>query len=667
MENLSLAEAPPAAAPRPGSSLRGCWFWAGWEPDRYYRRIGARKTPYFGNGDWVAGWRENLESETNLDALVQAGATVLVTRFYKGFGPEIEREDWPSLREFVRRAHERNLAVWGYVQGQSLFGEFLFNERPEAADWIARTDRGEPQHWAGAYNRYAPCLTSPAYREMIEDVVEEGLCGVELDGIHMDNNYYRHCYCPRCKELFRQWLTARGDLELRTGIRNADFVEPPPLSGESVLVPDPLAILWMEFGVQKRLEFMQAIRRKIRTVKPDADFAGNPAFLRTYASRLTHALDPALEGTACDSLCIENGNQPRMDGEKLFTQADKHLFAEAAGLRTWVTSWRPGDFGSSPPSTAAEIWAGLAEEFSFAHGYLGNNWALRPAANGNRLLREHLDKNWRTFCEASRFFLDLETLLSRTPRRQWGEIGLYVDPRALSICPQPDAMLLQVFLLGLLRANVPLKILLRGQSFPAEMHTILLFQQRALEGAELDRLTEFAATEGRELWNIGANGVYDEWCVPRSQNHQAVWMARPHVRSFPLSAGQWLRQEGSSAQYFKGQCPQLQETGRRELHAIVDTLKPRQRIGVEAPDGVLSNVETLETGGWLVHLRNLRDEPICRPVHIFLQHDVPGHPVVTEYSVRAAAGRPLSCVKENGKLVITVPPFAQYGAVGILP
>lgn len=665
MQTVSLADAPSAVSPPLRPTLRGCWFWAGWEPDRYYRRIGARKTPYFGNGDWVAGWRENLESAANLETLARAGVSVLVTRFYKGFGPEIEREDWPSLREFVRRAHDHNLAVWGYVQGQSLFGEFLFNERPEASDWIARTVQGEPQHWAGAYNRYAPCLTSPAYRDMIEEVVVEGLRSVELDGIHMDNNYYRHCYCPRCKDLFRQWLTARGDLELRTGIRSADFVEPPPLSGESVLVPDPLALLWMEFGVQKRLEFMQAIQGRIREVKPDAAFAGNPAFLRTYASRLTHGLDPVREGTACDSLCIENGNQPRMDGEKLFTQADKHLFAEAAGLRTWVTSWRPGDFGSSPPSTEAEIWAGLAEEFSFAHVYLGNNWALRPAANGNKLLREHLDGNWRIFCQAARFFQDLETRLGPVPRHQWGEIGLYVDARALSICPQPDAVLLQVFLLGLVRANLPVKILLQGQSFPEEMHTVLLFQQQALEDGELDRLTGFAAAAHRELWVIGSNGNYDEWCVPRGQTRQTEWLARPQVRRFPISAGQWLRQEGNSAQYFKGQSPMLQETGREELRGILAELGARQQFRIEAPDGVLSNVETHGPHGWVVHLRNLRAEPVTRPVHIFLRHESGDRPTLTGYSVQAAAGHPLSCVREKGRLVIPVPPFEQYAAVTI--
>lgn len=152
---------------------------------------------------------------------------------------------------------------------------------------------------------------------------------------------------------------------MRTGIPSADFVESPPLQADASLISDPLALLWMEFGVQIRLDFLRAMHQKTRQCEPGATFSGNPAFLRTYSSRFTHALDPSCEGDVCDGICVENGNQPRMEKGRLFTQADKHLFAESAGLRTWVTSWRPGTFGASPPSTGSEVWAGLAEEFSF--------------------------------------------------------------------------------------------------------------------------------------------------------------------------------------------------------------------------------------------------------------------------------------------------------------
>jgi len=661
----NLAEPDPQAAPLlhpPQRISRGCWFWAGWEPDRYYRRIGARATPYFGNGDWVQPWREHLESKACLESLAQVGATVLVTRFYKGFGPEIEREDWPSLGRFVQRAHEVGIQVWGYLQGQSLFGEFLFNERPEASAWVAQTSSGTPQLWAGAYNRYAPCLSNLAYREMMEDLVKEGLESLDLDGIHMDNNYYRHCYCPRCKDLFREWLTERGDLEERTGIPSADFIEPPPLSAEASLIPDPLAILWIEFSVQVRSEFMQAIREKMRASKAEATLAGNPAFLRAYPSRLTHAVDPVREGALCDSVCVENGNQPRFENGKLFTQADKHLFAEAAGLKTWATSWRPGPYGSSPPASPAGLWSGLAEEFSFANAFLGNNWALRPAGDGNKLLLEPLADEWKTFVEATRFFQSLDERLVDRPRHQWGEVAIYVDSRALAICPNSDARALQVFLLSAISHKLPFKIVLHGQPVPKETHTVLVVQQRALEEAEILRLANETQQNGAALWMIGDCGIYDEWCVPRSQTLLNAWKQLPHLHWLTITPGKWLEKENDSGQYLKGQSPELSEIAKIELDEIFSRLSSRQVFQVESPEGVLSNIERLGDDGWLVHLRNLSDTTTT-DVRIRFRPVGGSQVKLSGYSPQWPETLDVPHTREGDRLMISVPAFASYAGV----
>lgn len=656
------------SSPASKSAARQLWFWAGWEPDRFYLRSGARKTPYFGNGDWVTPWRRTLESKSCLESLAEVGATVLITRFYKGFGPELERKDWHSLRAYVQRAHEAGLAVWGYVQGCSLFGEFLFNEREDAAGWIARNPKGEPMLWTGTYNRYAPCLTSPGYRAMVEEVVEEGLQAVNLDGIHMDNNYYRHCYCHRCKKLFRDWLTARGDLEELTGIPASGFIEPPPLSAESLLVTDPLALLWIEFGVQKRLEFMGAIQKKIQQTKPGASFSGNPGFLKSYPSRLTHGLDPVTEAEVCGTICVENGNQPRIEDGKLLTQADKHLFAEAGGLKPFITSWRPGEFGSSPPDTAVDIWAGLAEEFSFANAFLGNNWALRPAGDGGMLLLERLAEKWDVFTEAAGFFLSLDRRLTATPRRQWGEIALYVDHRAFSISPNSDTRIFKAFLLAAISCNVPLKIILRGQPIPEKTHTILIVQHRALEEAEFQRLRSSMEKKGGELWTIGDCGIFDEWAVARSVSLLKVWSILPHVRAIPISVEQWLEKQSDSVEYFKGEHQSLKETAHNELNQIFAALSVRQIVRIQSPDGLLTNVEESGKDGWFVHLRDLRPQSGGPATEIQLQWNTPRPPELRGYSPRwEEDGRVLSCRIEGGTLTLSIPSFDYYAGIHIRP
>ncbi len=605
-----LTQPEPVSTAQKSASCRPCWFWAGWEPDRYYQRIGGRTTPFFGNGDWIADWRAHLESPQTLRGVKEAGGSVLITRFYKGFGPAVERRDWDSLKHFVDLAHEEGLQVRGYLQGRSLFGEFLFHEYPEARDWIARGYDGKRQHWGGAYNRFAPCLTSRGYLQMMEAVLEEGLLEVGLDGIHMDNNYYGHCYCERCKGGFRDWLTARGDLEALTGIVDAGFIEPPPLVMEADLQPDPLAALWIEFGVEARLGFMQALRKKQREVKPEASMSGNPAFLRSYASRLTHGLDPAQEHLAFDSVCIENGNRPRFSNGVLFTQADKHLMGEAGGLKTWVTSWAPSASGTGygVPEEAQGIWAGLAEEFSFRNASLGNTWALRPAGEGSLLMNEAKAAGWAVFKEAMQFFQRLEAMLGDEPRSQNAELVLYIDTATLALSSTGDSHLVQAVIERLLMKRLTFKIVFAQQALPPEVRTVVVPGQRCLKSGEMERLARWAGGKGRELWLLGPCGGYDDRVVPRSASRrEALWQGA-NVRQFALPLQGWLRREGSGQQYFRGVSPTFNEEGAAALEPVLAELAARQSIEIDAPAGLLANVERQGSARYLLHLRDLRDD-----------------------------------------------------------
>lgn len=582
-------------------SRKGCWFWAGWEPDRYYQRIGARATPFFGNGDWIKDWRARLESKDCLEAVRDAGGSILITRFSKGFGRTVDGRDWDSLKCFVERAHSLGLKVWGYLQGQSLFGEFIFPENPEAVEWVSRTFDGKPQTWGVAYNRFAPCLSSGGYLEMVKQIVAEGVSRIRLDGIHIDNIYYKHCYCPRCKSLFREWLAARGDLECITGIECADFVEPPPLADDADMLPDPLAILWIEFGVQQRMHFLKVIRKTLKTIDPQAHLTGNPSFLRSYASRLSQGYDVALEAEVFDSICIENGNRSRFVDGTLSTQADKHLMAEAAGLRTWVTSWSAKkEGGYEPPPDVRSLWVGLAEEFSFHHAYLGNNWALRPLGDAEGLWMD--SPLWGEFQKAMRYFCDLDEILAGETFRQWGELALYVDTRTLSFCPASDSRILQAFMEQMLLRRIPFKIIFQGQNPPPETCEVLIAGQRSLSSSELNRFTESG------LCLLGDCALFDEWMIWRGTGNRRRLLKRKNINIHPFPLAQWLGQNEPSAKHFQGHSLSFSAEGRKQLAGFFDELTARQSIRITAPEGVLANVEISTEGRLLIHLRDLRQD-----------------------------------------------------------
>lgn len=584
---------------------RRTWAWAGWEPDRYYTRAGASYTPYFGNGDWIASWRNRLETEETLKRLADDGVTLLITQFYKGMGVDIERPIWPSLGAFVERAARYDLDILGYVQGHSLFGEFLFLERPDARDWVAQDRHGVPHTWGAAYNRFAPCLSSSGYRQYMKDIMSEGLEVIGFAGIHIDNSYSKHCYCPRCRILFRDWLDRREDFVERTGIPVADAVEPPPLSSDRQSVHDPLVRLWIEFGVTQRLEFLSALRQHLEQIAPDTILSSNPAFLKSYAYRLTHGVDPSLESRVGDLILIENGNLPRFENGRLFTQADKLLFAEAGGSRSLISSWRPGALGHSPPDGSRGVWALLAEEYSFCNCLPGNNWMLRPAGDGAKMLSDVLTEEVGAFRDAMRFFAKVEDILNSGDRSQFADVCLYVDPDSLALNPSGQALALQTFLGYALQHRVPLRIAYAGRDVSPDTRVMVLCQQSWLSDAELMRLKRIADESKVKIWLLGPAALHNEWGVSRSASARKAFENHRGIESFNVDPSGWADLQGSPAQYFQGASVRWRVSAEPELVSIVKRLALEQSIEVRGEVGLLINVEIDHSGRLLVHLRDL--------------------------------------------------------------
>lgn len=587
---------------------RGCWIWAGWEPDRYYTRLGGNTTFYFGNGDWVPTWRNRIESDETLRRLADLGASVLITQFFKGMGPEVERATWPRLRDLVERANRYGLEVLGYVQGHSIFGEFVFPSRPEARQWVAQNYQGGAHTWGAAYHRFAPCFGHPGYQDYLKEILEAGLMEVGLGGFQLDNSYAKQCYCPGCRTRFRDWLDARGDLELRTGIFTAAAIEPPPLAPGMATTRDPLVRLWIEFGVSQRVGFLADLKAHVESISPSAIMSANPAYMKSYASRLTHVFDPSREAVTGDYLAIENGNQPRFEHGELFTQADKLLLAEAAGCPTMITSWRPGAQASSPPGGDRGVWSLMAEEYSFSRCLPGNNWMLRSAGDADTLLEDTMPVEMEAFRTALRFFEKLECAGDLGGRRQWGEICLYFDPVSLSLSPRQQAMAMQALVGYLIHERIAIRIVYPGQEFPPEARIVLLCEQAELSDAEMQRLQQLTLERGARIWLLGAAAQRDEWGVARGSSRTQAFLGHPGMEIIPARPLEWADVQGDAERYFQGAPLRWKKNAEPDLAILARRLRGEQLITVEADPGLLMNVEALPDGHLLVHLRDLATE-----------------------------------------------------------
>jgi len=587
---------------------RGCWVWAGWEPDRYYTRLGGNTTHYFGNGDWVPAWRNRIESDETLRRLADLGASVLITQFFKGMGPEVERATWPRLRDLAERASRYGLEVLGYVQGHSLFGEFVFPSRPEARQWVAQNYQGGAHTWGAAYHRFTPCFGHPDYQNYLKEILETGLVEIGLSGFQLDNSYAKQCYCPGCRTRFREWLDARGDLELRTGILTATAVEPPPLTSGMQTSRDPLVRLWIEFGVSQRVDFLADLKTHVERISPSAIMSANPAYMKSYASRLTHVFDPSREAVTGDYLAIENGNQPRFENGELFTQADKLLLAEAANCPTMITSWRPGAQPSSPPYGERGVWALMAEEYSFSRCLPGNNWMLRSAGDADTLLEDTMPVEMEAFRTALRFFEKLERTIDLGGRRQWGEICLYFDPVSLSLSPRQQAMAMQALTGYLLHERISIQVIYPAQEFPPETRIVLLCEQAELSDTEMQRLQQLTLKRDAQIWLLGPAAQRDEWSITRGTSRIQAFLEHPGVEIIPVQPLEWADTQGDAERYFQGVPLRWKKAAEPELMSLAQRLRGKQSITVEADPGLLVNVEAHPAGHLLVHLRDLATE-----------------------------------------------------------
>lgn len=580
-----------------------CWTYGGWDTDRHYRRIGSKGTIHFGNGEWITDWRRRMVSRDTLRMAVESGITIMVTHFYKGYGVRLDSTEWPRLKEYVRNCHEEGLKVWGYVQGQSMYQETFFAETPEAVDWVAKRYNGTNDYWAGAYWRLAPCMTAVGYRDYIMRVIETGLTEIGLDGIHLDNSYYKHCYCPRCRALFRDFLNNIPNLEELTGLPNADYVEPPPLPSVAQRIVDPLMLLWMEFGTQQRLAHLDALNRRIKEIRPDAIFHTNPAYPKRPAAKLFLALDPVREASVCDFVCAENGYLPRVENGKVFSQAEAYLLADAAGYRVLHTSWRESSLGSSPPETIAGLWTGLAEEFSYHAAILGNNWLLRATGDGDQMWADKSD--WReTHGQATHFFRGLHRDLRLGNRNQWAEVGILVDPDTLTQAATTDIPAFRALFAHLLARRVPVLLILDEQPIPESIKALLVCQQSCLSETQLDRIRTFAERPGRTAWIAGETGKFNEWFVARNESRWRAWRQSPGFVADEGKPLRWAHWNETVGQYFGPDTFNITPDAMTQIDGFLDTLRDRMAFHIEAPEHIYVNTETTGDGRLLVHLRD---------------------------------------------------------------
>lgn len=385
----------------------------------------------------------------------------------------------PGATQMLRDAGVHRMQ---YICSRTIYHEQLFPQHPELRDAAILTPEGEYKVIYNNPARYAGCFNRPAWLEYIKgrmDAVQAG----GADCIFFDNPMTWACYCPTCREKFREYAREHTGTAYELGAEGTP------------------AELERWFTVDSAREFFEQLHFHAHD-RPE------PLFI--VANNLTYWL---IDQGVVDGVFTEAFAHPPFGKD---IAACKIGLASSHGRPTGFLSYIPG-----PPRQArgveryhapgaSNMWVALpiAEEYALgcATGIaLGGNYMPNMSLNGDRnvlaMTRPELDQPILDACaQYATFAGRYEPLL--TGQRAGSRVGVLFDttygPRTGQI-------------LGLDRGNINnLLWLLQGAGIPADVvvnsdlsggglegyRALLIDDQAMLSPAEMAGLRAFVEGGG---------------------------------------------------------------------------------------------------------------------------------------------------------------------------
>lgn len=492
-----LISVPPCFAqqPRPADQKPAWWlqngisFVGNWEPLEFRIRNG--NTPH----DPLARW-EWEHQESTVKALKAAGVNTVITHFYKGLGPEHEKESKAYTRKLVQALKKQGMFAGAYI-GSTLFSETLYQEIPGARDWIQRDHAGQPIIYADQYYRERADFSHPGYRELIKGQVTEALRDYGMDLIHFDNFYTMFPldagYTERIQAQFREYLEKKytpAERRLRLGFVEVGQISPPRVENRPMApVTDPLVQEWITFRVEALSGFIRELSEHIRTLNPEAVVEFNPHGVWGQNCAYSNGMDHARLLPLCDIFWSEDPDHAHYYPE------ENRLVSK---IRSFKTARRFGAALFSYNGSPLE----LAESMAFNRMCPGDvGWPiLDPDGTGRG---KDLDRAFLAFFNDNpQLFRDLTPIADIGVMRDFASMT-FTGWKAFLATIQAEQTLIQ--------SRAPFTLLF-DQDYErlANWRAVVLAEQQNLSDERIAQLKAYVE-KGGALIVVGASGQFDQW------------------------------------------------------------------------------------------------------------------------------------------------------------
>ncbi len=258
-------------------------------------------------------WREELRHRRpgDIAALVRAaaanGAQAIRLSCYFGGDAYYRSRVTPAapglgdldyLREALDEARPRGLKVVAYMNPNVLYaGHPLLDECAvrEAGGGISR----RPTYGQSIKGAHYACINRPRYRQFLRDVLAEIFSRYGPDGLYVDGLTPHVCFCPSCRDKYRQMFGADMPVEKldripgRPGVWSEFGGDPEPVGD---VENDPDAARLTQLLYQSLTEVIHEFRKTVKANKPDAvtlfHSHPKPAFEDAYDGTLTEVYRP---------------------------------------------------------------------------------------------------------------------------------------------------------------------------------------------------------------------------------------------------------------------------------------------------------------------------------------------------------------------------------------
>jgi len=445
------------------------------------------------------------------DHLREAGVSLLITHFFKGFGLQAEAEEMAQAEALVTLCHERGIRVAGYI-GDCFVPESMLREEPGALEWAQYDLHGKPvtyddrQTW-----RYKWCRNNPAYLAYMKKVLGRA-AAAGLDMLHFDNFFDRPlphaCHCKFCREKFRLFLEENGNSSPEgcspargpAGVRGAPLLPGALASHDAMGAPllpgaaprtdtmDPLLRQWILFRCHSLAESLRALAGHCRSLNPGIVLETNLACMGGDNAALLRGVDYRGLLSCCRFFWNKTPNPlGLLPGGALHSNAGAMKRGEALGNR--VLCYTFAEDGN-------EAAVRMGEALAFNGGCLG----MISPLEGDRLPAAEPGAPF------ARLLLDHAGLFCGTV--SCAQVALYRDFTSLAFNswdPHLQALLAEQ---ALLRSHVPFDVLLDLEKL---CHALLVVPgMECLSDAQIRHIMGFAA-RGGAVALVGTVGAYDEW------------------------------------------------------------------------------------------------------------------------------------------------------------